>query len=217
LALTETLKTRQRPPELEAELSQKKPTINSYDIEELANRAANSTIEGFIQQDRRDFDASSLQFSIMLQTMFPEYDSERLLKASQAYVGALLVQSKLKDEHPSSSDRLHDERWEYVRNELVRMSKLLDMPSSFGIETEEFWRYHAGRDDAFVKHIIEFNRALVKRITGSEKYFKALGGLYFAGLALHDDHTPYSVIMGREVMKLYYRILFQIVNGEDKQ
>ncbi len=197
-------------------IPKKKPALNSYDLEEIADRAANSTIEGFLQQDKHDFDASSLQFSIMLQTMFPEYDSERLLKASQAYVSALLVQSRLKDEHPDSSMRLHDERWEYVRNELVRMSKLLDMPSSFGVETEEFWRYHAGRDDSFVKHIIEFHRALVPRLTGDEKYFKALAGLYFAGLAFHDEHTPFSVIMGREVMRLYYRILFQLVKSQDE-
>ena len=153
----------------------------------------------------------------MLQTMFPEYDSERLLKASQAYVSALLTQSRLKDEHSNSFERLHDERWEYVRNELVRMSSLLGMPSSFGVETEEFWRYHAARDDVFVKHIIEFHRVLVARITGSPEYFKALAGLYFSGLAFHDEHTPYSIMMGREVMRLYYRILFQLVMSRDNR
>src|SRR5215831_8906811 len=104
-----------------------KQTINTYDIEELANRAANSTIDGFIAQDKHDFDASCLQFTIMLQTMFPEYESERLLKASQAYVSALFVQSKVKDDIPDSNDRMHDDRWEYVRSELERMCRILEV------------------------------------------------------------------------------------------
>src|SRR6266567_3302745 len=80
-------------------------------IEQLAKTAARSVVEGFIAQDRHDFDAASLHFSVMFQTMFPEYDSETLLKAAGSYVSALLTQSKLKDEHADLYNRLHDERW----------------------------------------------------------------------------------------------------------
>jgi len=216
LTYTETTQTAERAELLRSVTVPKKQTVNTYDIEELADRAANSTIEGFVAQDRHDFDGASLQFSIMLQTMFPEFESERLLKASQYYVNALLVQSKVKDDRPDPFARMHDERWEFVRTELANMCRILELPTSFGIETEEFWRYAAGRDDGFVKHIIEFHRALVRRLTGSEKYFSSLAGLYFAGVSLHNEHTDYSLAKGREAMKLYYRILFQVINKEDR-
>ncbi len=216
LTYTETTQASERAQLLRSVTLPKKKTVNTYDIEELANRAANSTIEGFIAQDRHDFDEASLQFSIMLQTMFPEFESERLLKASQYYVNALLVQSKVKDDRPDASERMHDERWEFVRTELANMCRILELPTSFGIETEEFWRYAAGRDDGFVKHIIEFHRALVRTLTGSEKYFSSLAGLYFTGVSLHNEHTDYSLAKGREVMRLYFRILFQVINKEDR-
>ncbi len=194
-----------------------KQTINTYDIEELANRAANSTIDGFLAQDKHDFEASCLQFTIMLQTMFPGYESERLLKASQAYVSALFVQSKVKDDFPDSNDRMHDDRWEYVRSELERMCRILEIPLSFGIETEEFWRYFAGRDDqSFVKHIIELHRPLIRKLTGKESYFSVFAGLYYAGVALHNERTPYSVAVAREIMRMYFRLLFQVMAGEDR-
>lgn len=216
LTYTETTQASDRAQLLRSVTVPKKQTVNTYDIEELADRAANSTIEGFIAQDRHDFDAASLQFSIMLQTMFPKFEGERLLKASQYYVNALLVQSKVKDDRPDAFERMHDERWEFVRTELANMCRILELPTSFGIETEEFWRYAAGRDDAFVKHIIEFHRALVRRLAGSEKYFSSLAGLYFTGVSLHNEHTDYSLARGREVMRLYYRILFQVINKQDR-
>lgn len=186
-------------------------------IEQLAKTAARGVVEGFIAQDRHDFDAASLHFSVMFQTMFPEYDSERLLKASESYVSALLTQSKLKDEHSDLYNRLHDERWGFVRNQLSNTCRLLDIPDSFGLETEEVWRYHAGRDDTYVKHIIEFHRVLVKRLTGSETYFKELAGLYTTGLAFHDQHSVYGVKRGIEVMELYFRILFDAMSGMTRE
>src|SRR5437879_6777372 len=147
----------------------------------------------------------------MLQTMFPEFESERLLKASQYYVNALLVQSKVKDDRPDPFERMHDERWEFVRTELANMCRILELPTSFGVETEEFWRYAAGRDDGFVKHIIEFHRALVRRLTGSEKYFSSLPGLCFAGDALHNEHTNYSLAKDEEANILHYSILSNVL------
>lgn len=182
-------------------------------IEELSKIAAQSVVDGFIAQDRLDFDAASLHFSVMLQTMFPEYDSERLLKAAGAYVSALLAQSKIKDDNSNFYSRVHHESWEYVRSELQRMCRFLDLPSSFAIETEEFWRYHAARDDGYVKHIIELHRVLMMRLTGSELNFRELAALYFSGLAFHDQHTLYAIRRGREVMQLYFRILFDTING----
>ncbi len=167
-------------------------------IEQLAKTAARGVVEGFIAQDRHDFDAASLHFSVMFQTMFPEYDSETLLKAAGSYVSALLAQSKLKDEHSDLYNRLHDERWGFVRSQLV-------------------WRYHAGRDDSYVKHIIEFHRVLVRRLTGGEAGFKELAGLYTTGLAFHDQHSLYGVKRGIEVMELYFRILFDAMSGTTRE
>jgi hypothetical protein len=186
-------------------------------IEQLAKTAARGVVEGFIAQDRHDFDAASLHFSVMFQTMFPEYDSERLLKASESFVSALLTQSKLKDEHFDLYNRLHDERWGFVRSQLSNTCRLLDIPDSFGLETEEVWRYHAGRDDTYVKHIIEFHRVLVRRLTGSEAGFKELAGLYTTGLAFHDQHSVYGVKRGIEVMELYFRILFDAMGGTTRE
>ncbi len=186
-------------------------------IEQLAKTAARGVVEGFIAQDRHDFDAASLHFSVMFQTMFPEYDSETLLKAAGSYVSALLAQSKLKDEHSDLYNRLHDERWGFVRSQLSNTCRLLDIPDSFGLETEEVWRYHAGRDDSYVKHIIEFHRVLVRRLTGGEAGFKELAGLYTTGLAFHDQHSLYGVKRGIEVMELYFRILFDAMSGTTRE
>lgn len=186
-------------------------------VEQLAKTAARGVVEGFIAQDRHDFDAASLHFSVMFQTMFPEYDSERILKASESYVSALLAQSRLKDENSDLYNRLHDERWGFVRSQLSNTCRLLDIPDSFGLETEEVWRYHAGRDDSYVKHIIEFHRVLVRRLTGSEAGFKELAGLYTTGLAFHDQHSLYGVKRGIEVMELYFRILFDAMGGTTRE
>ncbi len=162
-----------------------------------------------IAQDLNDFDASSLHFSVAFQPMFPEYDSETILKASQAYVSALFAQSKLKDDKSlSKEETLHDERWGFVRKELLRMCELLNIPQSFGNEITDFLRYHSIRDDVYIKHLLEAHRVLMKRISGSENFYREIGALYLAAVALHDRHDRDGVFLGRQIMRSYYEIIF---------
>lgn len=187
-------------------------TLTSARIEELSAIAAQNTIDGFIAQDRYDFDAASLHFSVVFQTLFPEFDSERILKAAEAYVSALFTQSKLKDDNFDKTEKLHDRRWEFVQNELLRMCSLLGLPSSYAIETCNLYRYHSVRDDCYVKHLLESHRVLLKRIAGNDSYYREIAGLYLSAIAFHDKHSQFGVTKGRELMQLYYNIIFHSRN-----
>jgi hypothetical protein len=187
--------------------------LAGQNISDLVNVAAQNTIEGFLAQDRLDFDGTVLHWSQVFHALYPELDAGRIVKAAQAFASALFAESKLKDDNSDPYVRVHDEKWQYVRNELVRMCELLDLPSSFGIETSDFYRYHSTNDNSYVKHVIEFHRVLMKRHTGQEKMYRELAGLYLSALAFHDQHTLYGVKKGRELMKLYYTILFETKYG----
>ena len=187
--------------------------ITRQNVEELAAVAAQNTVEGFIAQDRLDFDGAVLHWSQVFHALYPELDSEQVVKAAEAFVTALFAQSKLKDDNSDPYVRVHSETWQYVRNELVRMCGFLNLPASFGIETSDFYRYHSIHDDSYVKHIIEFHRVLMRRLTGEERAYRELAGLYLSALSFHDQHTIYGVRKGRELMYLYYTILFETKYG----
>lgn len=190
--------------------------LATHSIEELANIAAHNTIDGFIAQDRLDFDGAVLHWSQVFHTLYPELDSDRIVKAAEAFTSALFAESKLKDDNADPYLRVHHEKWQYVRDELVRMCALLDMPASFGIETSDSYRYHSVRDDSYIKHTIESHRVLMRRLTGTERGSRVLAGLYVSATDLHDLHTQYAVKKGRELMKLYYTILFEVKFGMTK-
>ncbi len=187
--------------------------LTKQSIDELASIAAQNTVDGFIAQDRLDFDGAVLHWSQVFHALCPELDGERVMKAAEAFMSALFAESKLKDDNPDPYVRVHDEKWQYVRNELVKMCALLNLPSSFGIETSDFYRYHSVSDNSYVKHIIEFHRVLMKRLTGAERAYRELAGLYLSALAFHDQHTLYGVRKARELMKFYYTVLFEAKYG----
>ncbi len=187
--------------------------LTRQNVDELAAVAAQNTVEGFIAQDRLDFDGAVLHWSQVFHALYPELDSERVVKAAEAFVAALFAQSKLKDDNSDPYVRVHSETWQYVRNELVRMCGFLNLPASFGIETSDFYRYHSIHDDSYVKHIIEFHRVLMRRLTGEERAYRELAGLYLSALSFHDQHTLYGLKKGRELMNLYYTILFETKYG----
>ncbi len=182
-------------------------------VEELVEVCAQNTVDGMVSQDNDDFDGAVLHFSIALRPLFPEYDSEHIVKACEAFTGALFAQSKLKDENSRSPEEiLHDERWEHVRNQLVKMCEILNIPKAYAAETCAWFRYHGIRDDAYVRHLLEAHRVLLKRVTGNDKWYRELGGLYLCAVALHDKHDPQAVLRGREVMRTYFNIFFQAKN-----
>jgi hypothetical protein len=182
-------------------------------IEELAVIAAHNTVDGFVAQDRLDFDGAVLHWSQVFHSLLPELDSDRVVKAAEAFTSALFAESKLKDDNTDPYFRVHDEKWQYVRDELCRMCMFLGLPLSFGIETCDSYRYHAVSDDAYLKHTLESHRVLVKAVTGSERGYRVLAGLYISATGLHDLHTIYAVKKGRELMKFYYKILFEAKYG----
>jgi hypothetical protein len=187
--------------------------LTRQNVDELAAIAAQNTVEGFIAQDRLDFDGAVLHWSQVFHALYAELDSERVVKAAEAFVSALFAQSKLKDDNSDPYVRVHSDTWQYVRNELVRMCEFLNLPASFGIETSDFYRYHSIHDDSYVKHIIEFHRVLMRRLTGEELVYRELAGLYLSALSFHDKHTLYGVKKGRELMNTYYTILFEAKYG----
>ncbi len=184
--------------------------ITADRISEFADLAAENTVEGMIAQDREDFETSCFHFSLALRPVFPEYDGERIFKAAEAYTNALFAQSKLKDDKPLlKEDTLHDDRWEPVRSDMLRMCDLLAIPKSYGAETIEWFRYHAIRDDAFVKHLIEAHRIFLKRVAGNDRFHRELAGLYLAAVALHDKHEKQVVTLGKDLMRTYFGIIFR--------
>lgn len=182
-------------------------------VAELANIAAENTVEGFMAQDRLDFDGTVLHWSQVFHALYPELDTQRVVKAAEAFASALFAESKLKDDNSDPYIRVHDEKWQYVRDELVRMCDLLNLPASFGIETSDFYRYHSIHDNSYVKHVIEFHRVLMRRLIGHDSVYRQLAGLYLSALSFHDQHTSYGVKKGRELMKMYYTVLFETKYG----
>jgi len=186
--------------------------LSEEKITELAEIASQNTVDGFIAQDQMEFDRAVLHWSQVFHAIFPEFDSERVMKASEAFITALFAESKLKDDNSDPYTRVHDEKWEFIRSEFSKMCRLLNLPASFGIETTNAYRYHAIKDDAYVKHLIELHRVLMKRLTGTESVYRELAGLYLTAISLHDQHSRYGVLKGKEVMKMYYTILFEAKN-----
>lgn len=187
--------------------------LTRQNVSELASVAAHNTVDGFIAQDRLDFDGAVLHWSQVFHVLYPEIDAERILKAAQAFTSALFAESSLKDEATNPFLKVHDEKWQGVRNELVRMCEFLNISSSFGNEVCDSYRYHSVNDHVYVKHVIESHRILLMRLTGSQQGYQELAGLYFAATALHDEHSKYAIKKGRELMKLYYTILFEMKYG----
>jgi len=188
-------------------------------IDELAELAADNTVEGMIAQDREDFETACFHFSLALRPAFPEYDGERIFKAAEAYTNALFAQSKLKDDDKRlpKEATLHDERWEPVRSDMLRMCNLLGMPKSYATETVEWFRYHAIRDDAYVKHLLETHRVFLKRVLGNDRYYRELAGLYLAAVALHDKHERQVVSLGKDLMRTYFGIIFREKYGSQQK
>ena len=163
-----------------------------------------------LAQDLDDFDGAFFHFALSLRPLFPEFDNETILKACEAFTSALFAQSKLKDSKSlSKTEVLHDDRWEYVRNELIKMCDLLDIPKSYANETTEWFRYHGIRDDAYLRHLLEAHRALVKRVTGNDKWYREAAGLYMCAVALHDKHQEEATLRGREIMVSYFDIILR--------
>jgi hypothetical protein len=182
--------------------------LSEEKITELADIAAQNTVDGFIAQDQMEFDRAVLHWSQVFHAIFPEFDSERVMKASEAFITALFAESKLKDNNADPYTRVHDETWEFIRSEFSKMCRLLNLPASFGIETTNAYRYHAIKD--------ELHRVLMKRLTGTESVYRELAGLYLTAISLHDQHNRYGVVKGKEIMKAYYTILFEARNAAHK-
>lgn len=189
--------------------------LTGRSVSEIVNIAAHNTVEGFIAQDLHDFDGAVLHWSQVFHTFCPELDNERVVKAAEAFTTALFLESKIKDEHSDPYSRVHTEQWQQVRDEMIQMCALLGFPPSFGSETCDSYRYHSVGDDSYVKHVLEFHRVMVKRLTGTERGYKILGGLYVSAFALHDmrPRTKYVVKKAIELMKFYYTILFDSKYG----
>ncbi len=184
-------------------------------VSEIVNIAAYNTVEGFVAHDLLDFDGAVLHWSQVFHTFCPELDNERVVKAAEAFTNALFLESKIKDEHTDAYSRVHAEQWQQVRDEMVKMCFHLGFPPSFGSETCDSYRYHSVGDDSYVKHVLEFHRVLVKRLTGTERGYRVLAGLYVSAFALHDmqPRTKYVVKKAIELMKFYYSILFDAKYG----
>ncbi len=143
-------------------------------------------MEGMLAQDREDFETACFHFSLLLRPAFPEYDGDRIFRASEAYTNALFG-----------------------------MCAILDIPKSFAIETVEWFRYHAIRDDAYVKHLLEAHRVYLKRVVGNDRWYRELSGIYLTAVGLHDKHDKKVVRLGKDLMGLYYGIMFREKYGSN--
>ena len=189
--------------------------LNGQRIQQLVSIAAQSTVQGFVAQDLMDFDDCVLQWAHVFHTFCPDLDSERVVKAAEAYTNALWVESKIKDDSQDPYQRVHDEQWQRVRDEMEKMCEFLEFPSSFASETCDCYRYHAVSDDSYVKHLLEAHRVMLKRLTGTDRGYRILAGLYLTAFGLHDlrPRTKYILKKALELMKFYYTFLFEAMYG----
>jgi len=97
--------------------------LSEEKITELAEIASQNTVDGFIAQDQMEFDRAVLHWSQVFHAIFPEFDSERVMKASEAFITALFAESKLKDNNAHPYTRVHDETWEFIRSEFSKMCR----------------------------------------------------------------------------------------------
>ena len=192
--------------------------LTGRSVAEIVNIAAHNTVEGFVAHDLMDFDGAVLHWSQVFHTFCPELENDRVVKAAEAYTSALFLESKIKDDHSDPYSRVHNEEWQRVRNYMIEMCALLGFPATYGSETCDSYRYHSVSDDSYVKHVLEFHRVLVKKVTGTERGYRILAGLYVSAFALHDiqPRTKYVVKKAIELMKFYYTILFDAKYGVPK-
>ena len=89
------------------------------------------------------------------------------------------------------------------------MCEILDIPKSYASETSDWFRYHGIRDDDYVKHLLESHRVFLKRVVGNDRFYRELSGLYLTGIALHDKHDKHVFSLGKELMRIYFNIIFK--------
>ncbi len=77
------------------------------------------------------------------------------------------------------------------------------------------FRYHAIRDDAYVKHLLEAHRVYLKRVVGNDRWYRELSGIYLTAVGLHDKHDKKVVRLGKDLMGLYYGIMFREKYGSN--
>src|SRR5260370_36697382 len=70
--------------------------LSEEKITELAEIASQNTVDGFIAQDQMEFDRAVLHWSQVFHAIFPEFDIDRVLEASDAFITACFAEAKLK-------------------------------------------------------------------------------------------------------------------------
>ncbi len=183
-------------------------------LEEISAKAANNMVDGYIAQDRDEFDTSTLHFSFVFQSLFPEYDSEQVLNAAKSFVTALFAQSRLKDRKLAhTKEGVHDEKWEYARSEMVKFCQILDIRTSFAHETIEFYKYYAIRDDVYVKHLLESHRVLLNRVVGDDALYRETAGIALSTVGCHDRHDQFGTALWRRLLHLYFVTILRAKYG----
>jgi hypothetical protein len=72
------------------------------------------------------------------------------------------------------------------------------------------------RDDSYVKHLLEAHRVYLKRVLGNDRFYRELTGLYLTGIALHDKHEKQVVPLGKQLMRMYFDIIFREKYGPSR-
>lgn len=171
-------------------------------------------VDGYIAQDRGEFDTCTLHFSFVFQSLFPEYDSEQVLKAAKSFVTALFAQSRLKDGKSAyMKEVVHDEKWEYARTEMVKFCQILDIPTSYAHQMIEFYKYYAIRDDVYVKHLLESHRVLLNRVVGNDALYRETAGIALSTVGCHDRHDQFGIALWRRLLHLYFATILRAKYG----
>jgi len=172
----------------------------------IAKQMADDILKAYLENDRKNQEASAFYFTKVFQNLFPMISKERIKKAAHAYAVAL-KHSQVEDRGDTVSARLDHARWRSVKNSLLEMCYALGLPEDYAAEETEFLRHHLIGSSQFVTHILNADRLFTNSITGTDAFSSILGGLKLACVGCYDLHTENGILLGKELMRIYFTIL----------
>ncbi len=170
---------------------------------------AEDIVQAYIEQDKKNYEASALHFAAVFRQLFPELPDDKIDLAARAYADALGNHDTIEEGGHTKTDQLNHQGWNQVREDLDGMCRALGIPAAYATATTEFFRHHGVGDSNFISHMLDSDRIFTTSIIGNDKFAMILGGLYLACIRCHDIHTEYGVELGKKLMEIYYSIILE--------
>ncbi len=192
----------------------------SISREDAPREMARQICNGFVQHDRRNYDAAVEAFEFVDRLQFRHIDSENLHLAATAFVDALWAKDDVEIDHlrAGTLDResLREADWSPVRKEFRKRAALLGIDQEYAKLKTEGWRQHKLGGDYWTPfqeaQILEL-RAALQKAEYPRKPKEGQSGpgpealRYVLGVELHDMHTPHHWKQAEEAMTPYFEYI----------